>query len=133
SNDWSADLQKLYGGIRQKARLAERKTDSTRVMNTKPSLPLTAYVGAYTNPLYGKADVTLRDGKLYFSLNNVMTGSLDHWHYDTFRLTYDQFWNGKDPVSFILDAKGKVAKLNNSGLELTKVPDNSSKGVQGGE
>ncbi|AKD55401.1 serine hydrolase [Spirosoma radiotolerans] len=133
SNDWSADLQKLYGGLKQKARLAERKADSTRVLNTKPSLPLTAYVGSYTDPLYGKADVSLRDGKLYFSLNDVMTGYLDHWHYDTFRLAYDQFWNGKDPVSFILDAKGKVAKLNNAGLELTRVPDGPGKGLQSGK
>lgn len=129
SNDWSADCQKLYDSLAQKARLAERKMDSTRVMNTKPSLPLTAYVGSYTDPLYGKADVTLRNGKLYFSLNNVMTGYLDHWHYDTFRLTYDQFWNGKDLVRFVLDARGTVAQLNDAGLELTRVPDRPSKGI----
>ncbi|AUD02770.1 serine hydrolase [Spirosoma pollinicola] len=121
-HDWSAEFQKLYGGLKQKARLSERKADSTRVLNTKPSLPLTAYVGSYTDPLSGKADVTLKDGRLYFSLNNVMTGYLEHWHYDTFRLVYDQFWNGRDPLSFVLDASGKVAKLSSSGLDLIKVP-----------
>ncbi len=129
SRDWSAEFQKLYGGIKQKAKVAERKVDSTRVLNTSPSLPLTAYVGSYTDPLYGKADVTLRDGKLYFSLNNLMTGYLTHWNFDTFRLTYDQFWNGKDPVSFMLNTQGKVAKLMGAGLELTKVPDGTGKGV----
>lgn len=127
SNDWSADCQQLYGAIRQKTQLAERRADSTRSMNTKPSLPLTAYVGSYTDPLYGKAEVTLRDGKLYFSLNRVMTGYLDHWHYDTFRLTYDQFWNGKDFVRFMLDAGGKVVKLTDAGLDLTKTLDSPGK------
>ncbi|MFD2933997.1 serine hydrolase [Spirosoma flavum] len=129
SRDWSAEFQKLYGGIKQKGKLAERKADSTRVLNTKPSLPLTAYVGSYTDPLYGKADVTLRDGKLYTSLNNVMTGYLDHWNFDTFRLTYDQFWNGKEPVSFVLNTQGKVAKLTISGLELAKAPEGLSNGT----
>ena len=127
SRDWSTDFQKLYGGIKQKAKLAERKADSTRVLNTKPSLPLTAYVGSYTDPLYGKADVTLQDGKLRLSLNNVMTGKLDHWNFDTFRLNYDQFWYGHDPVSFLLNTQGKVASLRWSGAELIKAPDESNK------
>lgn len=120
--DWSADFQKLYGGLKQQAKIAGRKADSTRVLNTKPSLPLASYVGAYTDPLYGKADVTLQDGTLRVSVNNVMTGKLTHWHYDTFRLIYDQFWNGQDPVSFVLNPQGKVASLRWMGAELVKVP-----------
>ncbi len=118
--DWSADLKKLYGGIHLKAQNDERKADSTRVLNTKPSLPLIDYVGSYTNPLYGKADVTMQDGKLRVSINNVMTGKLDHWHYDTFRLTYGQFWNGTDLISFTLNRQGKIDKLNWDGAELTR-------------
>jgi len=127
--DWSTEFMQLYGGIKQRAKLAERKADSSRVMNTKPSLPLTAYVGSYKSPLYGKADVTMQDGNLRISLNNVMTGKLNHWHYDTFRLNYDQFWNGNDPVSFVLNTQGKVGKLVWGGVELDKAPDNSGKGV----
>ncbi|GAB3702001.1 serine hydrolase [Spirosoma flavus] len=129
--DWSKDLLQLYGGIRQQAKQVERRIDSTRVTNTKPSLPLTAYAGTYTNPLYGKADVTLKNDKLYVSLNNLSTGYLDHWHFDTFRLRYDQFWNGKDPVSFILDTQGKVIKLICGGMELTKTPNVVSKAASG--
>ncbi|MVM37209.1 serine hydrolase [Spirosoma sp. HMF3257] len=129
SNDWSADFLKLYGGLKQKGKAAEYKTDSMRVLNTKPSLPLAAYVGLYTDPLYGKVEITLKEGKLYASINNLLTGYLNHWHFDTFRLTYDQFWNGKDPVIFSLDTKGKVAKLNSGGMELTKVPENAEKGM----
>ena len=133
SRDWSAEFQKLYGGIKQKGKLAERKADSTRVLNTKPSLPLTAYVGAYTDPLYGKADVTLQDDALRVSLNNTMTGKLEHWNFDTFRLNYDQFWNGHDPVNFVLNTQGKVGSLRWGGAELMKMPEGAGKGASGGK
>ncbi|MFD2569165.1 serine hydrolase [Spirosoma soli] len=129
NHDWSAEFRQLYGGFRQQAKTAERRVDSARVMNTKPTLPITAYIGSYADPLYGKVEVTMQEGKLRLSLNSVLTGRLDHWHYDTFRLTYDQFWNGADPVTFSLDAQGKVAKLRWGGAELMKVPDSGGKGV----
>lgn len=129
--DWSADLQKLYGGFKQQAKAAERKADSTHVANTKPSLPLSAYVGSYTDLLYGKVNISMKNGRLYASINDLLTGYLDHWNFDTFRLTYDQFWNGKDPVSFILNAQGKVAKLNSGGMELTKMPEETGKSASG--
>ena len=129
--DWSADLQKLYGGFKQQAKRAEQKSDSTRVTNTKPSLPLTAYVGSYTDPLYGKVDISLKNGRLYASVNDLLTGYLTHWNFDTFRLAYDQFWNGKDPVSFLLGPQGKVAKLISGGMELTKIPEPTGKPASG--
>jgi CubicO group peptidase (beta-lactamase class C family) len=128
-HDWSAEFHKLYDGIKQQAKLAERKADSTRVLNTKPSLPLTAYVGSYTDPLYGKVDVSLKDGKLYMAINNLITGYLSHWHFDTFRLVYDQFWNGKDLISFGISPQGKVVKITGGGMELTKSPESSGKNV----
>ncbi|WP_420147275.1 serine hydrolase [Spirosoma sp.] len=127
SHDWSADFQKLYEGIKQSRKLAERRADSTRILNTEPSMALTAYVGTYTDPFYGKADVTLQNGSLRVSLNDMMTGKLEHWNYDTFRLTYDQFWNGHDPVSFTLNSQGRVGALRWGGAELTKVPEATEK------
>lgn len=121
--DWNAECLKLYGTLKQQAKAAERKADSTRVLNTKPSLPLLAYVGRYTDPYYGVIDVSLKEGRLYASINNLLTGYLDHWHFDTFRLAYDQFWNGKETVTFLLDANGKVAKFTSGDMSLTKATD----------
>ncbi|MDB5240975.1 MAG: beta-lactamase [Spirosoma sp.] len=123
SPDWSASFRQLYRGLEQRTRQAERIADGTRVINTKPSLPLTAYVGSYTDPLYGKAVVSMQHGLLRVSINNVLSGTLTHWHFNSFRLAYDQFWNGIDQLSFMLDSGGKVAKLNWGGVELTRVPD----------
>ncbi|WP_077923812.1 serine hydrolase [Spirosoma sp. 209] len=129
SRDWNADLYKLYSDIQLRRKAAERRVDSLRVRNTKPSLPLTAYAGQYTDPLYGKVSVSVQDGKLVFSANDVMTGRLDHWHYDTFRLTYSNFWEGTDAVGFVLDARGSVARLSWAGTELLKTPEPTGKGV----
>jgi CubicO group peptidase (beta-lactamase class C family) len=129
--DWSAEFRQLYKGLEQRAKRAERSADSLRVMNTKPSLPLAAYVGSYADPLYGKAEVSMQDSTLHLLVNNVLAGTLMHWHFDTFRLTYDQFWNGTDAVGFVLNTQGKVAKLNWAGAELTKVPESTGK-VSGG-
>ena len=129
--DWGAEFRQLYGDLEQRAKRAERTADSTRVMNTKPSLPLTNYAGSYTDPLHGKAEVSVQQGKLRMSLNTVLAGNLTHWHFDTFRLTYDQRWNGTDTVGFVLDAQGKVVKLNWGGAEFTRVPAGVTKGISG--
>ena len=129
--DWSAEFRQLYGDFEQRAKRAERIADSTRVTSTKPSLPLTNYAGSYTDPLHGKAEVSMQDGKLRMSLNTMLAGNLTHWHFDTFRLTYDQRWNGTDTVGFVLDAQGKAVKLSWGGAEFTKVPEGMIKSDTG--
>lgn len=123
--DWSADLKRLYDNLHDRAKTAVRKADSTRVPNTKPSLPIAAYAGTYSDPLYGQATVTTQDGLLRIALNNVVTGRLAHWHFDTFRLTYDTFWDEPDLVTFELDARGHVARLTWGGMTLARTPDNA--------
>ena len=122
--DWSTAFRQLYDTLHKRARLAERMSDSVRVMNTSTSLPLADYAGSYADPLYGTIEVTVRQGKLRMVVNKVLTGDLSHWHFDTFRLTYDQFWNGTDTVGFALDNQGKVARMSWGGVELTRVADN---------
>ena len=60
---------------------------------------------------------------LRLSINNLMSGKLEHWNFDTFRLNFDQFWYGHDLVSFILNSQGKVASLRWGGAELMKAPE----------
>ena len=131
NRDWSAELLNLYGGFKQQAKAAKRKADSTHVLNTKLSLPLSDYVGNYTDPQYGTATISMKNGKLHLSMNSLFTGDLTHWHFDTFRIAYDQFWNGTDPVSFTLNPAGKIQKLAWGGIELTKTPDGANKAASG--
>lgn len=94
---------------RENKRVADRK--AARALKTKPSLPLSAYAGTYTDRIYGDAVITEKDGRLALSLKpapELFTGGLAHWHYDTFQ------WQHQDPflepgyITFSFDADHKV-------------------------
>jgi CubicO group peptidase (beta-lactamase class C family) len=90
----------------------QRIIDS-RIRNTKPSLRKKEYAGTFNDVMYGDVYVTYgsRKLKIEFSHTPIFTGQLSHWHYDTFKLN----WN--DPrfpdgfVTFILDSKGEISEL----------------------
>jgi len=109
--DWSTEFQQLYGRIRAQATAAERRTDSLRVANTRPSLPVTAYPGTYEDPLSGTIRISDRQGRLRLVVNETLRGTLTHWHYDTFRLTFDNAWEGTEMITFGLDPDGTISRL----------------------
>jgi hypothetical protein len=37
-----------------------------------------------------------------------MTGDMEHWHYDTFRVTWRDHRDGTNQVTFALDPDGKI-------------------------
>jgi hypothetical protein len=120
--DWSADLKVLYDSLdaRQAAVRAER--EARRVADTRPSLPLERYAGSYADSAYGAVTVTLAEGVLRFSRSAFLTGSLEHWHFDSFRVRWDNGWITPDLVTFRLAADGGVTGLAARGLELRRQP-----------
>ena len=48
----------------------------------------------------------------------MFDGKLEHWHYDTFRATWDERTMGKSFVTFALDADGKVKNVDVEGLSV---------------
>lgn len=109
--DWSKEFLALYG---ERKRVAEQKAKSAadkRVLNTKPSLPLQEYAGKYSDPLYGNIELKVVNDHLEALFNQTATGVLSHWNYDSFQLSWNKKWDGKDLVSFNLDTEGKVAEL----------------------
>lgn len=98
---------------RRNEREAKRVADrlNARALKTKPSLAAAAYTGTYVDKIYGEATVTEKDGKLLLSLlpaPDLFTGTLDHWHFDTFQ------WLHADPflepgyITFAFDADHKI-------------------------
>jgi len=118
--DWSTEFLKLYGDIKEKAKNAEKEQEAQRVLNTKPSLALDAYVGLYEDPLYGAINIANNNGVLQASNIKLGTGNLSHFNFDTFMIEWDQKWQGKTGVQFILNNVGKVSKVDFDGIELTK-------------
>ncbi|HEV3256813.1 MAG TPA: serine hydrolase [Gemmataceae bacterium] len=106
--DWNAyvmaQVEKEEATIR--ARVQERQ--DKRHHGTKPSRELAAYTGAYENPAYGTAVVSLADGVLVWKWNSFI-GPLRHYHYDTFTMESQPLRESQ--VMFALGRDGNVATM----------------------
>ena len=118
--DWSAEFLKLYGGMKAKAKKAEKEEIAKRLPNTRPTLELTAYAGTYTDPLYGNVVITAQNNTLQLNINNYLQASVQHWQYDSFLGPYSKKQDGKCFVMFTLDEHGKVSKVSVDGMVLAK-------------
>jgi hypothetical protein len=114
--DWVEPYQELVRTQEEAAEARAAEIEASRVENTSPRLSLDAYAGTYTDPLYGELEVTVQDGRLRLSYNPAYVGTLEHWHYDTFRITYDQRILGRSFVTFELNARGEPAVVDVQGL-----------------
>ena len=123
SRDWSKEFKTLYDGIEAQSNRQAEAARARRAQNTKPSLPLTAYVGKYADPFYGVMEVAMTEGKLRLQIGKARGGPLDHWHYDTFQITPANRWQGQSFASFQLTAiTGEVASITVGGATFRKVP-----------
>jgi CubicO group peptidase (beta-lactamase class C family) len=109
--DWSAELRELYGKAEAERERARAEQERKRVPGTRPTLDLAGYAGRYEHPLLGALEVRHEDGRLRLLAGARLTGPLEHWHYDTFRVRWDRAWQGRELVVFQLDAAGRPARL----------------------
>jgi hypothetical protein len=109
--DWSADLRVLYGDLAKEGEAQQKKAEASRVLGTKPSLPLARYAGTYRDPIIGDVTITEQGGALKAQYYGGFVGPLSHWHYDTFKATWDAKWRGTSLVTFQLNAQGQVASV----------------------
>jgi len=110
--DWSAIFLKQYEQMQQRQDSVRRATEAKRVAGTRPSLPLDRYAGTYESALYGTARVTFENGTLRLDRGPAFQGTLEHWHFDTFRADWGHPRLGKSFVTFRLDRDGNVAELS---------------------
>ncbi|HVF47607.1 MAG TPA: serine hydrolase [Pyrinomonadaceae bacterium] len=104
SRDWSTEMKVMFDGIAAENKKQAEAFLARRIPNTTPSLPLTAYVGVYSDPFYGAREVRLVDGKLHFIVDKRASAILDHWHHDAFRGPWNNSWRGETMVTFQLNA-----------------------------
>jgi CubicO group peptidase (beta-lactamase class C family) len=128
ARDWSSEFLKTSKELENQAKTAEKKMESERVKGTSPSLPLEKYAGTFQSEMYGETRVSFEKQKLTIRFGPNFTGDLEHWHYDTFRVTWRDPMQGKGLVSFHLNMRGKVESVNIENLsEFTRVPESVSK------
>lgn len=120
TRDWSTEFYTLYGNRTAMMDKMLKDFEGKRVANTKPTLPLQAYAGKYSDPLYGDVEVTLQGNQLVLVANHIVKLTAEHWNYDTFRGWFeDKSW-GKANATFILGPTGQVDKVSLDGMEFAR-------------
>ena len=120
--DWSRDLKALYDSIGAQGAVRRREEESKRIAGTKPTLPLERYTGTYADSLFGEAMVSLVKGTLVLSRSPLLTGTLEHWNYDTFRIRWSARYLGTDLLTFRLGTDGSVKGIDMDGQEYARRP-----------
>lgn len=124
SRDWSKEFRTLYETRRANADSARISAINIRIKGTRPSLALSKYKGTYEDPLYGKIVVSERSGKLHVDAGKILSGPLEHWQYDRFRVQYTDRWQGSDIIAFTI-GEGIPSALSIGDITWHRVPDPS--------
>jgi len=108
TTDWSTAFKSLYDSLRSERRKADSANVPKQVLNTTPSLPLDDYAGTYSDELFGTIKIVSENNQLKVLINNVLTGTLSHFHYNTFKVVYSKKQYSPDYYTFQLSNKGKA-------------------------
>ncbi|MCC6930274.1 MAG: serine hydrolase [Gemmatimonadaceae bacterium] len=125
--DWSGEVKTLFDGLDAAARAQRTAFEKSRVAGTRPSLALEGYAGTYADSLNGTVVVSVRDGALRVVRGKGFAGRLEHWHYDTFVARWDDRRSSLAPVTFSLDARGRVTSLRIGAATFGRAADGASR------
>ncbi len=112
--DWNEFYVERRSRAERRASEEEGALQQSRARGTRPSLPLEAYAGTYSEAASGPAVVRLEEGHLVFDYNPRHLGDLEHWHHDVFRVTWRHPIFDMPARSFLrfeLDEKGSITGL----------------------
>ncbi|MEZ4776366.1 MAG: serine hydrolase [Bacteroidia bacterium] len=110
-NDWAGRMLKIEKNYLNYVAGQKTEREKTQILNTQPSLAMADYSGRYEDKMYGPAEITIRDGKLFLTLlptATLFTGELKHWHYNTFRVDIADPFLPFGLIVFEMDSQGKV-------------------------
>lgn len=88
--------------------------EAARVEGTSPALPLAAYAGTYRDITYGDIVIEVDSDRLSFDFlpTDLFRGKLSHWHFNTFRLSWDtQMMLPQGFAHFEMSQEGEVVRL----------------------
>jgi CubicO group peptidase (beta-lactamase class C family) len=112
--DWLQAYKAVSERAAARVAAAEQRAASTRNSTSRPSLPLKAYAGTYTDPWYGDVAITHKDGKLVIRFDHtpVLVGDLVHYQYDTFLARWwDRELRADAYVTFALNPDGSIDQV----------------------
>ncbi len=110
--DWIAIVAGASKSRKEAGDKAVAEAEAARASDSKPSLPLEAFVGTYRDNWYG--DIFIEqgaDGQLSFRSGRAasLRGPLEHFQHDTFIARWvDRLLMADSYVSFVMSPEGKV-------------------------
>lgn len=114
ATDWVAAYAAAVAKSQSNADEGWQKHLAARDPKSKPSLPLSGYVGQYRDAWYGDVFVesSARTLRLRFGSTVALVGTMEHWQQDTFIVRWDdRSLNADAFVNFSLDPDGKVREV----------------------
>lgn len=109
---WHENMLKTFNEFMEQQRTAAREVEESRAEGTSTTLPVAEYAGTYANDMYGEITVTEDGGVLSAGFGADYQGTLDHWHFDTFRVTWGGGAGDREFLRFEIGTDGKVAVLH---------------------
>ena len=113
--DWIQIYTDLENEEKEKSEHARQQREAARAKDTRPSLALEKYAGAYDSAILGGATISVpRSGnvlQVQLQAHESISGTLEHWHYDTFRCHWNDPVLGESLIPFITDGQGQVAEF----------------------
>ncbi|PIB37954.1 serine hydrolase [Maribacter sp. 4G9] len=112
-NDKSYDIYSRVLDYRNQ-NLKEKKESPVQISKTpktKPSLELQKYAGTYSDKMYGDILINYTGkGRLEFSFSHspVFTGTLEHWHFDTFKIDWNDIRVPDGFLTFNFNSKREI-------------------------
>jgi len=110
STDWIAAFKGMKDQQEKDAAEAMRKAEGSRAGDSKPSLALQKYAGAYNDAWYGEITIRYENGGLVITFDHTpgMVGDLQHWQYDTFKAHWRVRTIEDAFVTFSLNPDGSI-------------------------
>jgi CubicO group peptidase (beta-lactamase class C family) len=114
NQDWIQIYSDLEQEAKEKEEQAKKGRVDSRAKDTHPSLAWEKYAGEYESLILGGATITLEADRLHIQLaaHPSMSGTMEHWHFDTFLCKWDDPVLGESLIPFSTDGQGNVTEFH---------------------
>ena len=103
TRNWSKELHTLYHPD------VETLKEPTPIKNANPSFEETTLIGTYTNEQFGSVEISKKGNQLLFNINDTLFGTVNHWHFDTYKGIFDKKEYGTTMLNFVRGAEGNLS------------------------
>ncbi len=112
--DWIKAYAEQEAEMHREELARQGKLAASRAAASKPSLPLAAYNGDYSDAWYGTVSIRQEGGKqvMRFSRTPDLSGTLEHFQHDTFIVRWkERNFNADAYVTFSLNPDGSIERM----------------------